>query len=114
MKKVIMLVAGLGIAGAVLPATAIAAGRGQVHQRQAAVETRIADGLRSGALNGREAGRLQAQARALAKLERRYRHSGHGLSRAERVALDRRYAALSQRVRVQTHDRQVRRSSHYR
>lgn len=125
MKKFTMIIAGLGIATAALPATAQAASWDQGHQRYAAVERRgddrgwvsihqrkmqierrIEQGIRSGALTRGEARSLTAQFHNLERLEARYRASGHGLTRAERVDLDRRYDALAARVRYEKHDRQ--------
>lgn len=79
-----------------------------INQRQANQLQRIDQGVRTGALTRPEAQRLRAQFRDLAALERRYRNS-NGLSRAERSDLNRRFDALSRRIRNQRNDRQDRR-----
>ena len=110
MKKFAMLVAGLGIAAAAVPVTASAQNGWQsINQRQARIEARINQGIRSGALNRNEAVRLRTQFRQLSQLEAQYRRSRPGLTLAERRDLDRRYDQLSQRVRTQKNDRQTNR-----
>jgi hypothetical protein len=91
-----------------IPAAASAQQYQSVNQRQANQLQRIDQGVRSGALNRAEASRLRTQFRDLASLEQRYRRS-NGLSRGERADLDRRFDALSQRIRTQKNDRQGRR-----
>ena len=79
-----------------------------INQRQANQFQRIEQGVRSGALTRGEAQRLRAEFRALNRLEQRYRAS-NGLSAGERRDLDRRFDALSRRIRLQKHDGQHRR-----
>ena len=115
MKKLSLMLAGLGIAAAAVPATAIAApaphygafqGGGQnINARQARLDARIDQSVRSGALNRAEAARLRSQFRELARLEARYRATRPGLTPSERRDLDRRFDALSARIQVQKHDR---------
>lgn len=117
MKKLTLMLAGLGIAAAAVPASAIAApapaphfashqgGWQNINARQANLEARINRGIRSGALTRAEAARLRAQFRDLNRLEARYRASGRGLTMAERRDLDRRFDALSARIRFEKHDR---------
>lgn len=116
MKKFAILVAGLGIAAAAVPATAFAApaiGYGAMQQgawqninaRQARIEARINQGIRSGALSRREATALRAEFRSLERLEAQYRRSRPGLTVAERRDLDRRFDALSAKVRIEKNDR---------
>jgi hypothetical protein len=117
MKKFTLMLAGLGIAAAAVPATAIAApaphaasyqsGWQNINARQARLDARINQGIRSGALTRAEATRLRTDFRQLARLEARYRSGG--LSLRERADLDRRFDALSARVRIQKNDRQDRR-----
>ncbi|QNA85013.1 hypothetical protein G4G27_14180 [Sphingomonas sp. So64.6b] len=118
MKKIAILIASLGFAATALPVAATAApypqahGQGQwqnINQRQANLYNRIDQGIRSGALNRVEASRLKAQFRQLTNLEAQYRRSRPGLTIAERRDLDRRFDALSQRIKIQKHDRQGRR-----
>ncbi|WP_066651644.1 MULTISPECIES: hypothetical protein [Sphingomonas] len=80
-----------------------------IGERKVNLSQRIDQGIRSGALNRAEARRLTVQLDDLVRLERRYRMTRPGLTRAERVDLDRRYDNLSRRVRVQKNDYQVRR-----
>ena len=91
-----------------VPSVASAQGYQSINQRQANQFQRIDQGIRSGALTRPEANRLRADFRQLSVLEQRYRNS-NGLSRAERNELDRRFDALSRRIRTQKNDRQDRR-----
>jgi hypothetical protein len=120
MKKFTLLVAGLGIAAAALPATTASAAPAPAHgyyqsgwqninARQARLDNRIDQGIRSGALSRREATRLRNEYRALARLEAQYRRSGNGLSLAERRYLDRRFDRLAAQIRVEKQDRNGRR-----
>jgi len=114
MQKFALMLAGLGIAAATVPAAAIAApapayaqaGWQNINARQARLETRINQGIRSGALNRNEATRLRNDFRALSRLEAQYRRSRPGLTLNERRDLDRRFDSLSARIRVQKNDRQ--------
>ena len=115
MKKFAILIASLGVAAAAVPAVATAApmpGYGMqsgawqnINARQNRIENRINQGIRSGALNRREATQLRAQFRQIANLEARYRASRPGLTLAERRDLDRRFDALERSIRVQKNDR---------
>ena len=114
MKKITILLAGLGIAAAAIPATAIAApqpGYAQggawqnINGRQNRIENRINQGIRSGALDRREATALRMQFRSLERLEAQYRRSRPGLTMAERRDLDRRFDALDRSIRVEANDR---------
>lgn len=78
-----------------------------INQRQANLDQRIDVGVRNGSLTRREATNLRAEFRDLARLEARYR-STYGLSVAERRDLDRRFDALSARIRYERHDNQDR------
>ena len=77
-----------------------------INQRQARLNHRINQGVRTGALTWREARRLRHRSARLAWLEQRYRRSGHGLSAWERRDLNRRFDGLSRSIRAQRHDRQ--------
>ena len=91
---------------AAAPVAASAAPWQSINQRQANLNVRIDQGIRSGALTRPEAARLRAQMRQVANLEYRYRRNG--LTAWERRDLDRRFDAISARVRIQKHDRQYR------
>jgi hypothetical protein len=108
MKKFTLFAAGLAVAAAALPATANAQGWQNINARQANIEARINQGVRSGALTRREAVQLRAEFRQIARLEYRYRMSRPGLTRAERRDLDRRFDILSRKVRFQKNDWQAR------
>jgi hypothetical protein len=94
MKKFSLMLAGLGIAAAAVPATAIAApapnaasyqaGWQNINARQSRLDARINQGIRSGALSRSEATRLRNDFRTLARLEARYRATRPGLTLAER------------------------------
>lgn len=102
MKKFALMLAGLGALMTALPAAAQP--WQSVNQRQAQIERRIDQGIRSGALSRREATNLRAEFRQIAQLEQRYRRS-NGLSMQERRDLDRRVDALAYKVRVDKRDR---------
>lgn len=105
MKKLTILLAGLGIATAAVPGVASAAPFGPINQRQSAIELRIDQGLRSGALNRGEAFRLKSQLRDIVQLQYRYARSGGGIDRREAADLDRRFDSLSAKVKFEKHDR---------
>lgn len=104
-----MILAGLGIATIAVPTIADAQRWTPIAQRQGQLQARIDQGVRSGALNRREAVRLQGELRGLSQLEYRYRRSGGGLSISEQRDLDRRYDVLSRQVRFEKRDRNYRR-----
>jgi len=81
--------------------------RGEVNRQQANIAQRIEMGQRTGAISFREATRLKASLRDIARLEMRY--SRDGLSRWEVADLDRRLDVLSRQVRFERHDRNDRR-----
>lgn len=78
-----------------------------INQRQANLDARIDAGVRSGDLTRQEAVKLRGDFRAVSNLEATYRRNG--LSNWERADLDRRFDALSNRVRFERHDRDDRR-----
>lgn len=113
MKKLVIALAGFGLAATTVPVAAFAAQPAQSHQqpgwqsvsqRQAALSRRIDQGERNGALSRREAATLRQDLRNLVRLEQRYRASAPGLTRAERSDLDRRYTQLSNRIRTERRD----------
>lgn len=104
MNRFQTLIAGLSIAAVAIPAVASAAPWQSINARQARLDQRIDGGVRSGALSRREATQLRGQLRQIAQREDRYRRSG-GLSVSERRDLDRRFAAVSARVRFEKQDR---------
>lgn len=79
-----------------------------VNQRQCRQQKRIAQGLNSGSLTGREAARLERREAKLAKQEARMRRSGSGLSPSERARLEHEQNNLSQSIHNQKHDAQQR------
>lgn len=109
MKKIALMIAGLGIAATAIPAASARQGWWGINQRQAQLDRRIDRGIRSGDLNRREATRLRAEFRQIAQLERRYRRSAPGLTNWERRDLDNRFDRLAQRIRWERRDWQNRR-----
>jgi hypothetical protein len=109
MKLAISTLAAAAALAMAIPAAANAAPWQSINHRQANLEQRIEQGIRSGDLNRAEARRLQAQFRNLARLEAQYRRSGGGLTWAERRDLDQRFDRLSERIYAQRNDNQVRR-----
>lgn len=108
MKRLTISLLAATAAMTVIPAVAQAAPWMPINQRQAHIESRIDQGVRSGQLTRREAHRLRAEFRNLNRLEARYRRSGGGLDWRERADLDRRFDRLSAQVRFQKHDYQRR------
>jgi hypothetical protein len=76
-----------------------------INARQANLDRRIDQGVRNGALTRQEAINLRAEFSRIAVLEATYRRSGGGLDARERADLDRRFDALSARVRIERNDR---------
>jgi hypothetical protein len=107
MKKFTLMLAGIGIAAAALPATANAQGWQTINARQANLDRRIDMGIRNGQLSRREAVNLRAEFRQISRLESRYR--ANGLNRWERQDLDRRFDVLSRKIRWERQDRNGRR-----
>lgn len=106
MKIIAITAAALSLVAAATPVAASAqAGWRPIAQRQAVLDRRIDQGIRSGRLNRPEARRIQTELRQLDRLEAQYRRS-NGLSASERRDLDRRYDALAARVRYEKNDRQ--------
>ncbi|WP_066769042.1 hypothetical protein [Candidatus Viadribacter manganicus] len=73
-----------------------------INQRQRQLDNRIDRGIRSGALDRREALRLRAEFSEIASLEQRYRRNG--LSYVERRDLDRRFDRLDARLEASLSD----------
>jgi hypothetical protein len=105
MKKLLALAAAIGALTVAAPASAQT--WQSINERQARLEQRIEVGIRNGSLTRNEAFRLRAEFRDLARLEARYRATG-GLSYGEREDLDRRFDALSMRIRYERHDQDSR------
>lgn len=80
-----------------------------MNQRQAVLERRIDQGVRSGQLSRAEAVRLRAEFRQIVALEARYRQSAPGLTMAERNDLDRRFDVLARKIRWERRDWEQRR-----
>nr|WP_313430152.1 hypothetical protein [Brevundimonas diminuta] len=78
-----------------------------IHQRKYNLDRRIDQGVRTRQLSVREASRLKNELNNLVRLERAYQRDG--LSRRERMELDRRYDALSAKVRYERRDHNGRR-----
>ena len=73
-----------------------------VNARQANLDRRIDQGVRSGQISRREATRLRGEFDSLLRLEASYRRGG--LTAWERADLDRRFDRLSAQVRVERRD----------
>ena len=99
MKKLTIMLLGLGIATASFPVVASAAPYTPMNQRVANLQVRIDQGVRTGALTRGEASRLRTDLRGLVGLEHRYRASGGRLDMRERADLDRRFDGRPQRHR---------------
>ena len=78
-----------------------------INQRQAQLDRRIDQGVRSGQISRREATRLRNEFWTISRLEQNYRRGG--LSSWERADLDRRFDRLSAQIRNERNDRDGRR-----
>jgi hypothetical protein len=108
MKRTLLaLTAGAALATAMPLAASAADNWVGINQRQAKLEQRIDEGVRSGSLTKDEAAGIRAEYNHIADLEAQYRKSGGGLSAEERADLDRRFDALSDRIHKQKHDTQT-------
>ena len=108
MKKfTLALLAATALAGTAAPALA-QQGWQSINERQARLDQRIDAGVRNGRLTQAEARTLRNEFRDLQRLEAQYRASVGGLSFAERADLDRRFDALSRRIRDERNDGQDR------
>lgn len=101
MKRVLPALFAVGALAIALPAAAQS--WAPINARQAILDARIDQGIRSGALTPNEAVGLRAQYRDIASLETRYRATG-GLQDWERRDLDARFDRLSNSIRVQRAD----------
>lgn len=79
-----------------------------INHRQANLEYRINQGVRTGRLTRTEAGHLRTKYRDLVRLEARYRHTGGRLTTWERRDLDRKMNQISYHISYQARDRQHR------
>jgi hypothetical protein len=104
-KRVLPALAAVSVLALALPAAAQS--WLPINARQAILDARIDNGVRTGSLTAAEAARLRAQFRDIAKLEARYRATG-GLQQWERTDLDHRFDALNNGIRVQSADNQRR------
>jgi hypothetical protein len=106
------------VIGGILPMTALAQGRyrryDNVNRRESYQRNRIREGIRSGELTRREAGRLIHQQRRIESYERRSRLDDGRLDRNERRRLDRMLDRSSRDIRRQKNDRQDRDRYRYR
>jgi hypothetical protein len=74
-----------------------------IDRRQAQLDRRIDQGIRSGQLTASEAARLRSDFSAIARIEMRYRRNG--LSASEMADLDRRFDMLADKIRFERSDR---------
>jgi Spy/CpxP family protein refolding chaperone len=118
MKKLLIPALAVAVASAALPAAAQSydrhgpsrghgyeqnyGGWNSISQRKHNLDRRIDQGIRNHQLSRREASRLQDELNSLVRLERSYMRGG--LTRWERVDLDRRYDRLSAKVRYERND----------
>jgi hypothetical protein len=78
-----------------------------INARQHRQERRIRQGVKSGELTPREASRLQAEEKGIARREARMRASGGKFTKGERNAIQRQENRTSKRIYKQKHDRQT-------
>ena len=110
MKRTLLALAALATVAAA-PLAAQAAPWQTINQRQATLDKRIDQGVRSGSLTRSEALRLRGEFRQISRLEVTYRRS-NGLSMRERADLDARFDRLSRQIKIERHDRDDRRDRH--
>lgn len=84
------------------------AGTPRINHREHAQQQRINEGVRSGELTRREAGRLEAQQAAIRAQEAYYRRTGGHVSASERRTLNRELNSTNRRIARQKHDGQDR------
>ncbi|HEY0437562.1 MAG TPA: hypothetical protein VGC92_13050 [Phenylobacterium sp.] len=108
MRNLVLSIAAASALFAAVPVAAGAAPWQSINQRQANLERRIDQGIRTGDLNRYEATKLRQQFRDLSGLEARYRRSDGRLTMAERNDLNARFDRLSHRIYAQRNDNQVR------
>src|SRR5689334_2986802 len=108
MKRLAMSLTAVAAVLAIAPAAAQAAPWQSINQRQANLDQRIDQGVRSGQLTRQEARRLRGELASLDRLEMHYRRTGGGLDPRERADLEHRFDQLSQQVRFEKHDFQRR------
>jgi hypothetical protein len=105
MKRLIAIAMSATVAALAVPAASAAPWQ-SINSRQAKLDRRIDVGIRNGSLTRTEARNLRSEFHDIARLEARYR--SHGLSMSERADLDRRFDALSAKIRYDRHDRDYR------
>ncbi len=106
MKKILLAMTALSAVAVAAPAAAqygnqasvYGGGNANVSNRIMQLETRLQAGIRSGAIDRREAMTLRAQLRELRRLERQY--SRDGLSMQERTDLQQRIRSFRQAIRL--------------
>ncbi|WP_371130424.1 hypothetical protein [Phenylobacterium sp.] len=107
MNKTLTLIAATAASVLALSAgTASAQAWTSINERQASLDARIDAGVRSGDLTRIEARELREAFSGVAQMEARYRVDG--LSAWERTDLERRFDALSSRIRYDRNDSQTR------
>jgi|GEM_PF-244141 len=103
MKKILIpILAVSALTAAAAPA--MAAPWQNINQRQANLDRRIDMGVRNGQVTRNEAVRLRTEFRGIVQLESKYRRT-NGLQGWERNDLDRRFNALSAKIRYERNDR---------
>ncbi|HVK79286.1 MAG TPA: hypothetical protein VM915_01620 [Verrucomicrobiae bacterium] len=105
MKKFLALAATASVLAFAAPAAAQS--WQNINDRQERLDERIDRGVQNGSLTRREASQLRADFQEIVRVERAYRMS-NGLSARERDDLDRRFDALSARIRWERNDNQDR------
>jgi hypothetical protein len=81
--------------------------KGRVVTRQANQQKRIAKGVKSGELTGKEAVKLERKEAKLAKEIRKDRKDGPGLTPKERAKIEKKQDKLSREIAKEKHDKQV-------
>ena len=105
MRTILMVSFGVFVCLAFAASDASAQRRG-INDRQGEQRSRIANGVQSGELTRREAGRLVQEQAQIRRMEYRFRHSGDGLSNRERYRLQRELNQASRHIYRQKHDPQ--------
>jgi hypothetical protein len=89
------------------PATTTPAHPHSINNRQKRQQERIDKGVQSGALNDKEAARLEKQQDNIAAREAKMRESGGKFTPAERKSIQRQETRTSRRIYRQKHDAQT-------
>ena len=106
-RAIISILTGALLTGAATVSFADDAKQGQIKQRKANQQKRIANGVKSGELTPHETARIERQESKLNKEVRRDRKDGGGLTIKEKAKINRQQNKVSKEIYNQKHDGQT-------